>query len=156
MISLSRRRKESSTAFLTHWFTDQSPPFFSATRIRPASRSSSTCSTASFTPAGAFAGEISARFSNASSMVFCRLSISSRLSLLGGHRRGAGTHRHCALFHERSQPARRFDRILHRRNQRHPHHAAPRIHAVGLAADVAAGQDGHVGGGEELAREGEV
>ena len=44
---MSFSTKLSSTAFLSHWWTYHSPPTFSATRARPASRSASACSTAS-------------------------------------------------------------------------------------------------------------
>src|SRR5690348_4039634 len=138
MISLSRRRKESSTAFFTHWFTTQSAPFFSATRTLPASRSLRTRATASFTSAGALAGEMSARFSKAPSMTCC-------MSLMRG-----------LLFDEGCDAVGGLDGILHRGDERHPHHAAAGIDAVRFAADVAPRQHGHVGGGEELAREGEV
>src|SRR4051794_34474628 len=71
MISLSRRRNDSSTAFLTHWCTAHSPPCFSATRRLPASSWARVCATASFTPAGDLEGEMSVRFSQASSISFC-------------------------------------------------------------------------------------
>src|SRR5690242_18224011 len=117
MISLSRSRKESSTAFFTHWLTAHSPPLFSATRRRPASRSSSTCSTASFTSAFADDGEISARRSKAPSMTCC-------MSLM-----------HSLLLDEGGQPARGLDRVLDGGDQGHAHHPPARVHAVRLAAD---------------------
>src|SRR5205085_9842754 len=138
MISLSRRRKDSSTAFFTHWFTTQSPPFFSATRRRPESRSFMTCSTACFTPGGALEGKSSARFSKALSMTCC-------MSLMQS-----------LLFDEGGEPARGLHGIFNGGNQRHSNHAASRVHAVRFAADVAPGQHGDVGGAEELAREREV
>src|SRR5205085_3841370 len=115
-----------------------SPPFFSATRMRPESRSSRTCSTASFTPAGALAGVISARFSKAASMTCC-------MSLMDS-----------PLLDESGYAARGLDGILDRGNECHPDHAASRVHPVRLPPDEAAGQHGDVGVREQLAREGEV
>src|SRR5574337_359902 len=72
MTSLSRRRKEMSTAFLIHWFTAHWPSIFSATRRRPWSRPSMTSATASRTMPDAEEGERVVRTSKASSMIFCR------------------------------------------------------------------------------------
>ena len=47
--SMSLRRNDSRTAFLSHWFTTQAPSVFSATRALPLSSRSSAVSTASRT-----------------------------------------------------------------------------------------------------------
>src|SRR4051794_4809235 len=75
---LSSRRKESSTAFLTHWLVTHLPPVLSAQRRVPASRPAMTSSTASRRARGALAGLIEARPSQASSIVFCALIASWR------------------------------------------------------------------------------
>jgi len=49
IIAMSLSRKDSSTAFFSHWFTCHSPPCFSATRALPESRSSRAATTASRT-----------------------------------------------------------------------------------------------------------
>src|SRR4051812_43506610 len=71
---LSRSRNDSSTAFLSHWLTVQTPlPPRSATRALPRSSRSSAASTASRT--GPWVeGLMSFRFSKASSMVLARSS----------------------------------------------------------------------------------
>src|SRR5436853_1605413 len=69
---LSRRRNDSSTAFLSHWLTVQAPlPPRSATRALPRSSRSSAVSTASRT-GPLVEGLMSFRFSKASSMVLAR------------------------------------------------------------------------------------
>src|SRR6218665_1747500 len=71
MTWLSFRRNDSSTAFLTHWFTCHWPTAWrSATRRRPVSRSARTLSTASRTSPWVAALMV-ARFSHAVSMMFC-------------------------------------------------------------------------------------
>src|SRR5258707_8870013 len=70
MTSLSRRRKDSSTAFLIHWCTVHLPTDSRvATRRWPLFNSAITCSTASETSFGADLAESSARFSHAASMI---------------------------------------------------------------------------------------
>src|SRR6266542_2317388 len=70
MTSLSRRRNDSSTAFLIHWCTSHWPTAWRvATRRRPLFSSPITCSTASATSLGADLGEMLARFSHAVSMI---------------------------------------------------------------------------------------
>ena len=70
MGALSRMRKDSSTAFFNHSLTTRPPSFFSAMRLRPASKSRMAVSTAAFSSTEAEEGLISALFSKASLMIF--------------------------------------------------------------------------------------
>ncbi|GJE31412.1 hypothetical protein LDDCCGHA_1589 [Methylobacterium oxalidis] len=69
--AMSLRRKESSTAFLSHWLTCQASPTFSATRALPESSSASASSTASRT-GPRVPVSMPARSSQAASMVVAR------------------------------------------------------------------------------------
>src|SRR6478736_6167257 len=131
MITLSFRRKDSSTAFLIHWCTVHWPtPSRVATRSLPVFRSAITCSTASLTSLGAEAAEMVARFSHAVSMIcwscwvmeiFLTLALDELHDALGGFQafRGVG-------------------------HQGHAHPPGAGVHAARLTCEVAAGQHGHI------------
>ena len=72
--SMSLRRNDSSTAFLSHWLTRHAPSVFSATRACPPSRRRKASSTASRT-APRVAGVTAARSSQAASRVAARSAV---------------------------------------------------------------------------------
>src|SRR5258706_3521923 len=115
MTRLSSRRKESSTAFFSHWWVIHCPPDFSATRNLPESSAASTALTAS--RSGLVALSV-ARVSQASSMIFFCLSI----------------------FSTALQPLRRLDAFLDRGDERHADVVPAGIAAGRVAREKTAGQ----------------
>src|SRR4051794_3170881 len=119
MTRLSSRRKESSTAFLSHWCVIHSPPVFSATRSTPASSAAITAFTASLS---GLAGFKLARFSQASSMIFFCLSI----------------------FRELHQALGGFDALRDRCDERNADVIAAGIGAAGIPCEEASRQHEHI------------
>src|SRR6185503_4924211 len=119
MTRLSSSRKESSTAFLSHWWVIHSPPDFSATRSLPASSAAMTVLTASFS---GFPGLRVARFSQASSMIFFCLS----------------------MLCEALQALRRLDAFLDRGDERYADAVLSGVAAGRVAREETARQHEHI------------
>src|SRR5438046_701521 len=128
MTWLSARRNDSSTAFLIHWCVIHWPPDFSATRSLPESSRSMTLLTAA---RRAFVGLSAARPSQASSTIFCSLSMTCFRPWLQGT---------CKVHHALG----RFHAVLERRHERNAQAVLPGVAAACFAAEEAARQDEHV------------
>src|SRR5258705_871418 len=115
MTRLSSRRKESSTAFLSHWCVTHWRPDFSATRSLPASSAAIAAFTASRSGLLAFSV---ARLSQASSMIFFCLS----------------------MFSKALQPLRRLDTFVGRGDERHADVVPAGVAAGRVAREKAARQ----------------
>src|SRR6266567_8312107 len=128
MTTFSFERKYSRTAFFSHSLTTHFPSIFSATRAWPESSSPMLALMATFNSAPTLLGVISARRSNAASIVVRTCSKSPLvISILSSQ-----------LFfsQEGPNPLRRLDALRHRRHERNPHPPRTRV----LPGSVSPGQ----------------
>src|SRR5690606_27084319 len=131
-------RKESSTAFLSHWCTCHSPSIFSATRRLPSSRPSRARAMASPTSSGTAEGLRRLRSSQARSMMAWR-SVLMCGFLIGGAEFG--------------DTVGGFDTVLFRGHQGDTDAVAAGVDAVGFAGQIAARQRGDARRGIQVANE---
>ena len=117
MITLSLRRKDSSTAFLIHWYGPLATPWRLATRSLPTFSSAITCSTASRTSCGAEGREAGAVVPRG---------VDDGLELLG---HGSAL----LVLDELHDAAGGFEALGGVGHERHPDAAGAGIHARGVA-----------------------